>query len=92
MTKKLTAPQIKAALAAVPQWKKQGCNITRTREFEDFVSAIKFVNRVAKLAEQAGHHPDIDIRWNKVVLTLSTHDAGGLTEKDFSLAARFDRE
>ena len=52
---------------------------------------MKFVNRVAKLAERAGHHPDIDIRWNKVTLALTTHDAGGLTEKDFKLALRFDR-
>lgn len=88
--KKLTAPQIKTALNSVPDWKKKGAAITRTYQFKDFPAAIKFVNRVAKLAEKEWHHPDIDIRWNKVTLTLSTHDAGGLTEKDFSLAKRFD--
>jgi 4a-hydroxytetrahydrobiopterin dehydratase len=49
------------------------------------------VNAVARLAEKAWHHPDIDIRWNKVTLTLTTHDAGGLTKKDFALAKKFDR-
>jgi 4a-hydroxytetrahydrobiopterin dehydratase len=88
---KLKAPQTKAALAKVPNWKKRGAAITRTFQFKDFVAAIKFVNAVAKLAEKAWHHPDIDIRWNKVTLTLSTHSEGGLTEKDFKLAKQFDR-
>ena len=64
--------------------------ISRTFEFKDFPAAIKFVEAVAALAEQAWHHPDIDIRWNKVTLALTTHDAGGLTEKDFTLAKQFD--
>lgn len=89
--KKLSAAQIKSALPSVPDWKKKGAEITRTFEFKDFPAAIKFVNAVAKPAEKANHHPDIDIRWNKVTLTLSTHDADGLTEKDFSLAKQFDR-
>jgi 4a-hydroxytetrahydrobiopterin dehydratase len=88
---KSTDAQIKSALATVPDWKKRGAVITRTYQFKDFPAAIKFVNAVAKLAEKAWHHPDIDIRWNKVTLTLTTHDQGGLTEKDFALAARFDR-
>ena len=75
----------------MPDWKKRGATITRTFEFKDFPAAIKFVNAAAKLAEKAGHHPDIDIRWNKVTLTLTTHDAGGLTERDFSLAKKFDQ-
>ena len=87
--KKLSASQIKFALATVPDWKKRGATITRTFEFKDFPAAIKFVTAVAKLAEKAGHHPDIDIRWNKVTLTLTTHDAGGLTDRDFSLARKF---
>ena len=87
---KLTAAQIKAALPTVPDWKKAGATITRTFVFKDFPVAIKFVNAVAKLAEKAWHHPDIDIRWNKVTLTLTTHDAGGLTKKDFTLARKFD--
>jgi 4a-hydroxytetrahydrobiopterin dehydratase len=88
---KYTPAQIKAALPSVPDWKKTGDAITRTYQFKDFPAAIKFVNVVAKLAEKAWHHPDIDIRWNKVTLTLSTHDQGGLTEKDFNLAKKFDR-
>ena len=88
---KLTAPLIKAALAGTPDWKKKGALIARTYEFKNFVAAMKFVNAAAKLAEQAWHHPDIDIRWNKVTLTLTTHDAGGLTEKDFELAQKFDK-
>jgi 4a-hydroxytetrahydrobiopterin dehydratase len=88
---KLNTSQIKATLAKVPNWKKRGATITRTFQFKDFVAAIKFINVVAKLAEKAWHHPDIDIRWNKVTLTLSTHSEGGLTEKDFKLAKQFDR-
>ena len=88
---KLNAAQIKSALATVPDWSKRGKTITRTFVFKDFPAAIKFVNAVAKLAEKAWHHPDIDIRWNKVTLVLTTHDAGGLTEKDFALARKFDQ-
>lgn len=89
--KKLSAIQIKAALATLPDWIKRGATLTRTFVFKDFPAAIKFVNVIAKLAEQAGHHPDIDIRWNKVTLTLTTHDAGGLTERDFALAKKIGR-
>ena len=88
---KLTAPQIKDALSAVPKWQKKGSTIRRTYQFKDFPAAIKFVNAAARLAEKAWHHPDIDIRWNKVTLVLTTHDEGGLTRKDFDLAAKFDR-
>jgi 4a-hydroxytetrahydrobiopterin dehydratase len=87
---KLDANQITAALVAVPQWQRQGDAIVRTFQFKDFPAAVKFVNAVAETAEEAWHHPDIDIRWNKVTLTLTSHDAGGLTEKDFALAKRFD--
>jgi 4a-hydroxytetrahydrobiopterin dehydratase len=87
---KLTPAQIKAGLAETPNWTKQGAIITRTYEFKDFVAAMKFVNAVAKIAEQEWHHPDIDIRWNKVTLALTTHDQGGLTGKDFALAKKFD--
>jgi len=88
---KLTSSQIKTELASVPDWKQQGDSITRTFQFKDFPGAIKFVNAAAEPAEKDYHHPDIDIRWNKVTLVLSTHDAGGLTEKDFALAKKFDR-
>jgi 4a-hydroxytetrahydrobiopterin dehydratase len=88
---KLTPVQIKASLGSIPKWKKRGSIISRTYEFKDFPAAIKFTNAVARLAEKAWHHPDIDIRWNKVTLALSTHDEGGLTGKDFELAAKFDK-
>jgi 4a-hydroxytetrahydrobiopterin dehydratase len=88
---KLNASDIKSALVAVPEWTKKGATISRTFQFKDFPAAVRFVDAVAQIAEQAWHHPDIDIRWNKVTLTLTTHDAGGLTEKDFALAQRFDR-
>jgi len=87
---KLNDAQIKSALATVPEWTRKGDTISRTYQFKDFPAAIQFVNAVAELAEQAWHHPDIDIRWNKVVLTFTTHDAGGLTEKDFALAKKSD--
>jgi 4a-hydroxytetrahydrobiopterin dehydratase len=90
LMKKLGAPEVKTALATVPDWKKKGATIARTYQFNDFSAAIKFVHAVAGLAEKARHHPDIDIRWNKVTLALTTHDAGGLTEKDFALAKEFD--
>jgi 4a-hydroxytetrahydrobiopterin dehydratase len=65
--------------------------IARTHHFKDFPTAIKFVSADAKLAEKAWHHPDIDIRWNRVTLTVTTHDAGGLTEKDFDLTGKSDQ-
>jgi 4a-hydroxytetrahydrobiopterin dehydratase len=73
-----------------PDWKLDGASITRTFVFVDFNEAMGFVNRVALAAEVADHHPDIDIRWNKVTLVLSTHDEGALTAKDTDLAAAFD--
>ena len=88
---KLNQSRIKSALRSVPEWKKRGREITRTFQFKGFVAAVKFVNRVARLAEKACHHPDIDIRWNQVTLALATHSEGGLTVKDFKLAKQIDR-
>ena len=88
---KPTPSAIKASLRKVPKWRRKGSVISRTYEFKDFVVAMKFVNRSARLAEKAWHHPDINIRWNRVTLSLTTHDEGGLTEKDFALAMSFDR-
>jgi len=88
---KMAIERIPGALAQIPGWKMQDGKIMRTYEFKDFPAAVQFVQAVAIAAEQAWHHPDIDIRWNKVTLTLTTHDAGGLTGKDFSLARQFDR-
>jgi 4a-hydroxytetrahydrobiopterin dehydratase len=88
---RLEENQIATALATAPQWTRQGDAIARTFQFKDFPAAVKFVDAVAVAAEQAWHHPDIDIRWNKVTLALTTHDAGGLTQKDFDLARQFDQ-
>ena len=82
----LTATQVESALAKLPGWSLADGAIRRRFEFKDFVMSMAFVNHVADLAEAAEHHPDIDIRWNKVTLTLVTHDEGGITEKDLRLA------
>ncbi len=87
----LTTTVLRTALKSVPHWSRRGRKIVRILEFEDFPAAMKFVNAVARAAEKAGHHPDIDIRWNRVTLVLTTHDAGGLTDRDLALAARIDR-
>ena len=87
---KMEPAKIILALSALPEWSRAGEIISRTFVFKDFPAAMKFVNHVAGLAEQAQHHPDVDIRWNKVTLALTTHDAGGLTEKDFALAKQCD--
>lgn len=77
-------------LKKVPEWELEGKGITRQFEFEDFTMAMDFVNAVAEIAEELDHHPDIDIRWNKVKLQLSTHSKGGLTPFDFETAERID--
>lgn len=86
----LEAPAIRDQMRTIPSWSLQDRLIHRTYEFSDFVAAMAFVNAVASQAEDAQHHPDIDIRWNKVTLALTTHDEGGLTAKDFDLARRAD--
>jgi len=82
----LSPQEVSTHLTALPGWQVVHGELTRTFKFEDFLAALRFVNRVAELAEAASHHPDIDIRYNKVTLKLVTHDEGGLTPKDFSLA------
>lgn len=89
---KLDEAAVGRALAALPAWKCDGQIIARTYEFKDFPAAMKFVNAVAVMAEQVQHHPDIDVRWNRVTLALTTHDAGGLTAKDFALARECDAQ
>ncbi len=89
--RRMNSAQVKSGMERVPEWRRRRQVIHRTYQFKDFVAALRFVNAVAKCAEQAGHHPDIDIRWNLVTLRLTTHDAGGLTEKDFALAQQLDR-
>ncbi|HEX8813654.1 MAG TPA: 4a-hydroxytetrahydrobiopterin dehydratase [Terracidiphilus sp.] len=86
----LSSAEISAHQAATPSWQIESGEIVRNFTFADFRAALAFVNQVGELAEAAGHHPDIDIRWNRVRLALATHSAGGLTKKDFDLAARID--
>jgi 4a-hydroxytetrahydrobiopterin dehydratase len=82
----LNSKQVSRRMKAVPGWARRSRAIRRTFKFEGFMGAVDFVNRVARKAEKQDHHPDIDIRWNRVTLTLSTHSEGGLTGKDFSMA------
>jgi len=84
----LDAKQVKAALKDFPEWELEKTSIERVFEFDDFSAAIDFVNGIAELAEEHDHHPDIDIRYSKVRIILSTHSKGGLTELDFELAER----
>lgn len=87
---KLAHPDVKSRLEALPEWSEVSDSIQRTYQFEDFLAAMRFVNAVAEHAERVQHHPDILVRWNKVTLTLSTHDAGGITSKDFQSAGAYD--
>jgi 4a-hydroxytetrahydrobiopterin dehydratase len=87
---KLSQAEIDAFLAAHRGWKVASGQLERTFEFAKFLPGIDFVQRVAKLAEAEDHHPDLDIRYNKVTVRLTTHDAGGLTWRDTKLAAAFD--
>jgi 4a-hydroxytetrahydrobiopterin dehydratase len=86
----LSTESVKNALRTLPEWKLEGKELVRTIEFPDFVAAIAFVNRAAERAEQAGHHPDIDIRYNKVKLALVSHDEGGVTERDVKMAGELN--
>ena len=86
----LTAKQASVHQKTVPNWSKRAKIISRTYKFEGFLPAINFVNRVAKQAQKMNHHPDIDIRFNRVILKLTSHDEGGLTKKDFHLAGLCD--
>ena len=90
MSSILSAKEIKEAIKDLPEWDVEGKAIVRIFEFDDFEQAIDFVNGVAELAEDADHHPDMDIRYNKVRVILSTHSKGGITESDFDLAERLD--
>jgi len=91
---RLTDDALHQELASLPQWRLEGADkdavIAREFKFADFIASMQFVNRLAEAAESAGHHPDIDIRYNKVRLALVTHDAGGITAKDIALAQTAD--
>ena len=87
---KLSDDEVRAGLERLPEWQREGDEIVRVFELESFPVAIEFVERVADLAEAANHHPDIDIRYRKVRIALTSHDAGGLTDKDLALAEQID--
>lgn len=88
----LSQADIDTLLKANPNWKLESGKLVRDWTFKDFVQAMAFVNRVAELAEAAGHHPDIDIRYNQVRLGLISHDAGGITLRDSKMAVRLSHE
>jgi 4a-hydroxytetrahydrobiopterin dehydratase len=91
MAELLRPEAVQVLLEEVPGWKLSENSIERTLTFDGFPAAIEFVIRLATEAEEMKHHPDIDIRWNKVKLVLSTHSAGGLTDQDFLLARKIDK-
>jgi 4a-hydroxytetrahydrobiopterin dehydratase len=90
MTDRLSAAQIQEQIKGIGGWQLEGDAIRKQFVFESFMPAIGFVNRVAEMAEAADHHPDIVINYRKVTLVLSTHSAGGLTQKDFALARKIE--
>lgn len=86
MAQLLTDAEIQEQAKLLEGWTVEGKELERTFKFKDFVEAIAFVNKIVEPAETAGHHPDLAISYNKVKITLTTHDAGGLTLNDFDLA------
>jgi 4a-hydroxytetrahydrobiopterin dehydratase len=90
MSTALNPAEIDEVLKSHPAWKLKAGKLVREWKFKDFVEAMTFVNQVAALAEEAGHHPDIDIRYNEVLLGLVSHDAGGITPRDVAMATQLD--
>jgi 4a-hydroxytetrahydrobiopterin dehydratase len=90
MPARLSDLEIQRALGGLPGWSRRGDVLTKTFSFAQFVDGIDFVVRIAKLADAANHHPDVDIRYTKVIVALSTHDAGGITVKDLELAKEIE--
>ncbi len=86
MAQLLSDSQIREKLNTLSGWTTEGPKLVCTRTFQDFIQAIDFVNKLVEPAESAGHHPDIEISYNRVKINLTTHDAGGLTQKDVDLA------
>jgi 4a-hydroxytetrahydrobiopterin dehydratase len=90
MRKPLTQDEVQNALGKLPGWSTDGSALTRTFRFDKFADGIAFVQRVARAADEADHHPDIDIRYTNITMRLSTHDAGGITPADVRLAEQID--
>ncbi len=88
---KLSDSQLSEALKKLPKWTRQGAAIERVFEFPTFMAGIDFVNKVARTAEEAQHHPDITINYNKVAMQLVSHDSGGVTERDVKMAEKIDQ-
>ncbi|MBW4608866.1 MAG: 4a-hydroxytetrahydrobiopterin dehydratase [Hassallia sp. WJT32-NPBG1] len=86
MAQLLSEAEIQQRASVLNGWTVDNSRLECTRKFKDFIQAIEFVNQLVEPAESAGHHPDIEVSYNKVKIALTTHDAGGLTEKDFQLA------
>ncbi|MEA5628412.1 4a-hydroxytetrahydrobiopterin dehydratase [Nostoc sp. UHCC 0251] len=91
MAQLLTKAEIQESAKVLSGWNVEGSKLQITRTFKDFIQAIEFVNKLVEPAESAGHHPDIEISYNKVKITLTTHDAGGLTQADFDVAQAISR-
>ena len=91
MKQALSPSEIEAVMQSNPGWTLQEGKLTRDWTFRDFLQAMEFVNQVAALAEAAGHHPDIDIRYNRVRLGLVSHDAGGITQRDANMARQLNQ-
>ena len=87
----LTDSEVQQALASLSGWQRNGKAIQRIFEFPDFKAAMEFVNKIADAAEQANHHSDIDIRYNKVTMALISHDSGGVTQRDVRMAERINQ-
>jgi 4a-hydroxytetrahydrobiopterin dehydratase len=90
MPARLSDLEIQRALGGLPGWARRGDALTKTFTWPTFAEGIAFVGRVAKAADSVNHHPDIDIRYTKVTCALSTHDAGGITDADLTLAATIE--
>ena len=90
MREKLSDLEIQRALGHLSGWSRRGETLTKSFSFGRFADGIAFVTRVAKIADEMNHHPDIDVRYTKITMTLSTHDAGGITASDLKLAERIE--
>jgi 4a-hydroxytetrahydrobiopterin dehydratase len=89
---KLSPEQITEKLKTLPEWERRGETIAKQYTFKEFMGGIRFINRIAEIAEQMDHHPDMTVNYRRITFTLSTHDQGGITEKDVKLADAIERE
>ena len=91
MRTKLSDLEIRRALGTLPGWSRKGEALNKTYSFARFADGIRFVQQVAEVADKMNHHPDIDIRYTRIAFSLSTHDAGGITQRDLELAAAIEQ-